>query len=170
MFGAPEKTKPTSYEENSHRFPARPTALLALWVPFGREFAVTRRWVRDIPYRSAPRKKGDTIASSRDPQSILGLPSASFCFLTRHFMEWNVSRFLLNRDRSRAPCDLICRTVELTGNWRCSRSQSDPAYTNLLQILPSTRRLQFVRHGADDLAIAKLEPVRSPGRFSVWPS
>jgi hypothetical protein len=22
MFGAPEKTKPTSYEENSHRFPA----------------------------------------------------------------------------------------------------------------------------------------------------
>ena len=66
---------------------ARPTALLALWVPFGREFAVTRRWVRDIPYRSAPRKKGDTRASSRDPQSILGLPSASFCFLTRHFME-----------------------------------------------------------------------------------
>jgi hypothetical protein len=56
--------------------------------------------------------------------------------------------FLLNRDRSRAPCDLIRRTVELTRNWRCSRSKSDPVYTDLLQILshPSTRRLQFVTH------------------------
>ena len=111
-----------------------------------RAFPVTRRWVPWHPIPPCSPKKGDTRASSRDPQSILGLPSASFLLLTRHFMERKP--FLLNRDRSRAPCDLIRRTVDLTRNWRCSRSKSDPVYKDLLQILShcSTRRLQFVRH------------------------
>ena len=147
MFGAREKTKPTGYEENTHRIPARPTALLPLCAPPSGNSGERR----SVPWHPIPPcfpKKGDTRASSRDPQSILGLPSASFLLLTRHFLERKP--FLLNRDRSRAPCDLIRRTVELTRNWRCSRSKSDPVYTDLLQILshPSTRRLGFVRHGA----------------------
>jgi len=147
MFGAREKTKPTGYEENTHRLPARPTALLPLWAP-PPGISGDRPMVALASHTALPPEKGDTGASSRDPQSILGLPSASFLLLTRHFLERKP--FLLNRDRSRAPCDLIRRTVELTRNWRCSRSKSDPVYTDLLQILshPSTRRLRFVRHGA----------------------
>jgi len=45
-----------------------------------RAFPVTRRWVPWHPIPPCSPKKGDTRASSRDPQSILGLPSASFCF------------------------------------------------------------------------------------------
>ena len=52
-----------------------------------RAFPVTRRWVPWHPIPPCSPKKGDTRASSRDPQSILGLPSASFLLLTRHFME-----------------------------------------------------------------------------------
>ena len=79
MFGAREKTKPTGYEENTHRLPARPTALPPSGRP-DRAFPVTRRWV---PWHRTPPcspKKGDTRASSRGPQSIPGLPSASFRF------------------------------------------------------------------------------------------
>ena len=133
MFGAREKTKPTGYEENTHQLPARPTALVPLWAPHW-AFPVTRRWVPwpPIPPPIPPcsPKQGDTRASSRNPQSILGRPSASFFLLTPHFMERQP--FLLNRDRSRAPCTLIRRTVERTRNWRYSRNKRDPVYTDLL--------------------------------------
>src|SRR5215510_3484426 len=85
MFRAREKTKPTGYE-NTHRLPARPTALLPLWAPPNGHSSDSPMGAV-APHTALLPEKGDTRASSRGPQSILGLPSASFFLLTRHFME-----------------------------------------------------------------------------------